>query len=127
MLPGRAGRRLTFDVMYGKASPDAGWQVYCLPSQRAGSMPYEAPCFGGEPEQVMLSAGEDFGPKSLATGTKLIYANTRSNYPCNYGPSDRETWRRMNRGRSSIRPSHRRETESCFSEPRLKVTSTNSS
>ncbi len=79
---GGVARRLTFDDVVGGRpvwTPDGRFIVF--PSQRAGSMTlWKVPLAGGEPQPVLLSAGEDTDPEISRDGRRLIYANARNSY-----------------------------------------------
>ena len=79
---GGLARRLTFDAIHGGApawTPDGRFVVF--PSQRAGSLTlWKVPAAGGQPEPVLISAGEDSDPEISRDGRKLIYINTRNSY-----------------------------------------------
>jgi Tol biopolymer transport system component len=76
---GRA-RQLTFDNTYGGTpvfTPDGKYIV--ISSLRAGSRTlWKVPVNGGQPEPVLVSAGEDTEPEISRDGQHLIYTNTRN-------------------------------------------------
>ncbi len=81
-VSGGEARRLTFDAIFGGAAawtPDG--QFIIFPSQRAGSMTlWRVAVGGGQPEPVLMSAGEDTEPEISPDGRKLIYTNTRNTH-----------------------------------------------
>ena len=82
IIPASGGqaRRLTFDTIFGGAptwTPDGQFLIF--PSQRAGSMTlWRVSVEGGQPQPVLMSAGEDTAPEISRDGRKLIYTNTRN-------------------------------------------------
>jgi Tol biopolymer transport system component len=79
---GGEARRLTFDRAFGGApawTPDGRFIVF--PSMRAGSMTlWKMPASSGQPEPVLVSAGEDTEPEISRDGRKLIYTNARNRF-----------------------------------------------
>ena len=74
-------RQLTFDRTLASSpvwTPD-GFVVFS--SMRAGSMTiWRVAARGGEPEPVLMSAGEDSDPDISRDGSRLIYTNARNSF-----------------------------------------------
>jgi eukaryotic-like serine/threonine-protein kinase len=81
-VSGGEARRLTDDTIFGGGpawTPDGRFIIF--PSQRAGSMTlWRIRADGGQPEPVLISAGEDTEPDISHDGRKLIYTNTRNSH-----------------------------------------------
>jgi eukaryotic-like serine/threonine-protein kinase len=84
IIPSTGGqaRRLTFDNTLGGTptfTPDQRFVVFS--SMRAGSRTlWKVPVEGGQPQPVLVSAGEDTEPEISHDGKKLIYTNTRNQF-----------------------------------------------
>jgi Tol biopolymer transport system component len=84
VIPSTGGqaRQLTFDNIHGGTptfTPDGKYIVFS--SMRGGSRTlWKVSVNGGQPEPVLVSAGEDTEPEISRDGRQVIYTNTRNQY-----------------------------------------------
>ena len=84
VIPATGGpaHQLTFDSIHGGApvwTSDSRFIIF--PSKRSGSLTlWKVPAAGGQPEPVLVSAGEDTEPEISRDGHKLIYTNARNSF-----------------------------------------------
>jgi Tol biopolymer transport system component len=84
VIPTKGGqaRRLTFDSNFGGTpiwTPDGKFIIFS--SLRGGSRTlWRIAVAGGQPEPLLVSAGEDTEPEISRDGHQLIYTNTRNNF-----------------------------------------------